>query len=140
MANIGSPPLASEMNVFYNRLNTIRKNHALATLTNKEIKSNTPTKSSQMTTLKSDLETTATMSKYITDRTFDLKEIGIDKPTKYQSYSAVSSALEYMESVCVHDGSDYSHRSNNSDDSDRGSNWAGDVNKGDIDRSHGVIG
>ena len=138
MASIGSQTTASEMNVFYNRLNAVRKNHSLASL-NKTFTPNTPTLSSQMTSLKSDLDNTASSSKYIVTKTFDLKEIGIGNPTKYQTYSAIGSALEYLEAACVHDSAYYSRKSNNSDDSDRGSNYAGDVNKGDIDRNYGDV-
>ena len=61
MASIGSQTTASEMNVFYNRLNAVRKNHSLASL-NKTFTPNTPTLSSQMTSLKSDLDNTASSS------------------------------------------------------------------------------
>ena len=139
MANVGSPALANDMNVFYNRLNTVRKNHSLASV-NKSFVSNTPTLSSQMISLKSDLEDTTKSSKYIVDKTFDLNEIGIGNPTKYQTFSAIDSALDYLESACVHDASyNGSYRSNEGDRSDRDSHWAGDVNHGDIDRNYGDV-
>ena len=91
-----------------------------------------------MVTLKSNLENTANSSQYIPDKTFDLHEIGVGSPTKYQSFSAINEALNYMESVCVHNSSDYSRHSDYGDDSDRAHD-AGDVNKGDVDRNYGDV-
>lgn len=137
MASIGSLTLSSDMNLFCNRLATIRKNHGLAAISQTFV-ANVPTQSSQMVTLKSNLENTANSSQYIPDKTFDLHEIGVGSPTKYQSFSAINEALNYMESVCVHNSSDYSRHSDYGDDSDRAHD-AGDVNKGDVDRNYGDV-
>ncbi len=119
MANIANPTFADEMNTFYTRLNTIRKNHSLPVLQNQFTKSKA-TQSSEMTALKKNLDSTATDSSYITNKSFDLGEIGLGKPTKYQTFVAVEQGLTYLSGFCVHDSSDnssdYSH--NRSDDSD----------------------
>lgn len=137
MAQIGGLTLSSEMNTFYSRLNTIRKNHSLNILSNKFVQY-TPTLSNEMTTLKTNLDNTASSSRYIPTRTFDLKEIGIGDPTKYETFAAITSALDYMESVCVHDNddrSDYSDRSDDSDDSHDRSDYSQDRSDYN-DRSH----
>ena len=95
MANVGSLTLSSDMNLFCNRLATIRKNHGLAAISQTFV-ANVPTQSSQMVTLKSNLENTANSSQYIPDKTFDLNEIGVGFPTKYQTFSAINEAGKYM--------------------------------------------
>lgn len=137
MAQVGGLTLSNEMNTFYSRLNTIRKNHSLSTFS-KTFIINSPTLSSEMTTLKSNLDNTASSSRYITTRTFDLKEIGIGKPNRYETFTAVQSALEYMEKVCVHNNDDSSDYNNDGDDGDYSHDRSDySQNKSDYnDRSH----
>ena len=114
MANIGSNTLASDMTSLYKRLNTVRQNHSLSTLS-RTFSANTPTFSEQMTILESDLNETAKSSKYLTTTTYDLTEIGIGDPTQYQSYTVANSTLSTFEDACIHN----SDRSTDSDDSDK---------------------
>lgn len=113
MAQVGSKTLASEINSFYSRLNNARKNFSLATL-DRNINVNSPTYSSTMTTLKNDLESTASSTKYLTTQTYDLGSIGIGDPTKLDSYSKIDNIITTFINTCAHD----SQHSDDSDDSD----------------------
>lgn len=123
MASKGSKVIASEINALYTRLNVVRKNHSLATLS-RSIATQTPTYSSQMTTLKSDLDSTASSSKFITTKSYDLGEIGVGKPISSKAYAVADSAISSFETVCVHN-SVQSH--DGSDDSQHGA--VGDYSK-----------
>ena len=130
MAKVGGQTIASEITALYTRLNAVRKNHSLATI-NRTFKANTPTLSSQMSTLKTDLDSTAKDSKWITTKTYNLGEIGIGKPNKLATYTAANTAITDFEKVCA-------HNSNRSDDSDDWDNsYDGDFgNMGDNSNDH----
>lgn len=113
MAQVGSSVLANDFNTFYTRLNTIRKNHSLGTLS-RSVSVNSVTQSSTMQTLQSDLSNTSSASKYLTTTTYDLKSIAVGDVIKYETYSIVDNALTVMENTCVHDSANYtSHYSSN---------------------------
>ena len=116
MAQIGSNIKAEEINVFYSRLNAVRKNHALSTLS-RSVVPNAPTKSSTMKTLENDLTNTANSSKYIPSKTYDLKSINVGDPTKYEIFSTVNTSITEMENVCAHD-SHCAHKSHDGDNYD----------------------
>lgn len=94
---------ASEMNALYTRLNTVRKNHGLSTITG-SFTANTATTSTGIGTLASALNKTTTDSKYITDKTYDFGDYSVGKPCMRTLYSTMETVVDSFESTCIYDG------------------------------------
>ena len=125
--------LVSEMNTLYSRLNTVRKQHGLSTLSRSFI-ANDPTASSDISQFNADLNNTSKDSKYITTAAYNLGDYSVGAPCKRITYNNIVTTIGQFESTCIYD----SNRSNYGDDSDLGHSYSNYGDRGS-DKNYGTV-
>lgn len=115
--------LASDIKNYYTRLNAIRTNHGLGTVSAPTVTGTTEYSSSMMKTLKSNLENTANTSRWIPDvSSYDIGPIEVGDLVRKITDLNIQTILTNMEGICPYDAAYYPNHNGgyrNHDSSDK---------------------
>lgn len=127
--------LASDFNSLNERLNSIRSKWGLSKLSDNNVIIGNNTLSTSITTLKNNLNTTSSQSKYVPTTSYSLDSINQGNIMKYATISKAEEIIYSFEVACI----DYANRSNRSSNNSNYSNYSSNRGSYCSDQEYGYF-